>query len=83
MTTRLPETGALWLPGLFRPLLHAIPDTERHTDFDGLIVLWAACGTPALGWTGSALSHPPCRDCEQIIGPMPTTGLAHQRQWKG
>lgn len=82
MTTRLPETGALWLPGLFRPLLHAIPDTQRHTDFDGLIVFWAACGAPALGWTGSALPHPPCRDCEQIIGPMPTASLAHQRQWK-
>jgi len=89
MTTRPPERartvfgdGVLWLPGLFRPLLHAIPDTQRYTDFGGLIVLWAACDAPALGWTGSALPHPPCRACERIVGPMPTEGLAHHDQWE-
>ncbi len=58
------------------------PDTQRYTDFGGVIVLWAACGAPALGWTGSALPHPPCRNCERIVGPMPTAGLAHHGQWK-
>lgn len=89
MTTRPPERartvsgdGVLWLPGLFRPLLHAIPDTQRYTDFGGLITLWAACGAPTLGWTGSALPHPPCHDCERIVGPMPTAGLAHHDQRK-
>lgn len=63
--------GVLWLPGLFRPLLHAIPDTHHYTDFGGVIVLWVACGAPPLDWTGSALPYPPCRYCERIIGPCP------------
>ncbi|MDQ3155074.1 MAG: hypothetical protein M3R63_26180 [Actinomycetota bacterium] len=66
-----------WLPGLFRPLLHAIPHSQHYTDFDGLIALWAACGAPALRWTGNALPHPHCQDCERLIGPTPTAGLAH------
>ncbi len=71
--------GVLWLPGLFRRLLHAIPEAPSGTDFGDVIVLWAACGAPALGWTGSALPHPRCRDCERIIGPMLTAGVAdHQ-----
>lgn len=65
----------LWPPGLFRPLLHAIPDTQRYADFGGVIVLWAACGVPAMAWTGRGLPYPPCRDCERIVGLMPTTGL--------
>lgn len=68
--------GVPWLPGVFRPLYHAITDTHRRTDFDGVIVLWAACGAPAMPWTGSTLPYQPCPDCERIIGPMPTTNLA-------
>jgi hypothetical protein len=67
--------GGLWQPGMFRPLLHAIPDIQRHTHFDGLTVLWAACGAPALEWTGDALPYLRCRNCERIVGPMPTTAL--------
>jgi hypothetical protein len=62
--------------------LHAIPDTHRYTDFRGVIVLWAACGVPAMTWTGSALPYPPCQDCERIIGPMPTPGLTHHERQK-
>jgi hypothetical protein len=66
--------GVLWLPGLFRPLYHAIPGTLRYTDFGGMIVLWAACGAPAITWTGSALPYSPCRDCERAAGPtLPPT----------
>ena len=64
----MPADRTPWLPGLFRPLLHVIPDTEHPTDFEGLIVLWAACGAPALHWTGSTLPHRSCLRCEQIIG---------------
>lgn len=74
--------GVPWLPGLFRPLLHAIPDTQNVTDFNGLIVLWAACGAPALLWTGSALPYLSCHDCERITGPMTTAGQTHHSHWK-
>jgi hypothetical protein len=37
--------GVLWLPGVFRPLYHAVPDIQCRTDFGGVIVLWAACGS--------------------------------------
>lgn len=64
-----------WLPGLFRPLYHAIPDMQRCTDFGGMIVLWAACGAPSIVWTGSVLPYRSCRDCERIVGPAPTGNL--------
>lgn len=74
--------GVQWLPGVFRPFLHAIPDTQRYTDFGGVILLWAACGVPAMAWTGSALPYPPCQDCERFVGLMPTTDLTPNDRWK-
>jgi hypothetical protein len=68
--------GVPWLPGVFRPLYHAIPGNHRATDFGGVIVLWAACGAPAMPWTGSALPYRPCPDCEHLVGPIPTTNPA-------
>lgn len=59
--------GVPWLPGVFRPLYHAITDNQRRTDFGGVIVLWAACGAPAMPWAGSTLPYRACQDCERIV----------------
>ncbi|GAB2981280.1 hypothetical protein LWP59_38400 [Amycolatopsis acidiphila] len=74
--------GVPWLPGVFRPLYHAIPDNQRATDFGGVIVLWAACGAPVTPWAGSTLPYQSCPDCERLVGPMPTTNPARHGQRK-
>ena len=66
----LPTANGLYRQSCAQPPT-PIPDTQRHTNGGHLTVLWAACGSPTLAWTGGALPHPPCQDCERIVGPMP------------
>jgi hypothetical protein len=59
----------LWCPGLFRPLLHVVRDTESRMAIWRGEVLFAVCRSPVLPWSGPFPFDSICYQCVSAVGP--------------
>jgi hypothetical protein len=62
-------TDHQWWPGLFRPLLHAIRDTETSIALHHGRAYFALCNSPVIAWSGPLPFSFICHRCAVLVGP--------------